>query len=95
MIRPIGNKVLILKEKLPEKIGSIYLVTPSDNNSSTPPHVGVIVSMGSKCTNQFTLGMRVSYHWSEGLDIQHDDIDYILVPENKISGIIALNVVLS
>ena len=95
MIRPLGKKVLLLKEKLPEKIGSIYLVTPNEANSNTPPHVGEVISLGPECTDQFKPGMRVSYHWCSGIDIEYEGTPYILISEENISGIIALNVVLS
>jgi co-chaperonin GroES (HSP10) len=94
MIRPIGKKVLLLKEKAPEMSGSIYLVTSSETGSNTPPYAGTIVSIGSKCSGRLKPGMKVAYHWSGAVEIIYNDTLYILADEEIISGIIAKNVTL-
>lgn len=94
MITIIGKKILILKDKAPEKVGSIYLVTPSTDSGNIPPYAGTIVSIGTKCTDRFKLGMKVAYHWSGAQILNYNDVEYILVEEKIISGIIALNVIL-
>jgi len=39
--------------------------------------------------------MKVAYHWSGAQVLNYNDVEYILVEEKIISGIIALDVIIS
>jgi len=85
-LTPIGDRVIIRCNKPEEKIGSLY-IPPNAQEQMT---MGTIVAISRDLINEntvITMGQQVLYKQYSGDEITVDGINYIIVSEDDILGV--------
>jgi co-chaperonin GroES (HSP10) len=78
----LGNSVLILPDKLPEKTRNGVLVIPQ-NSKEMLPGEGVVIQVGPAC-EQVKAGNHVKFNRKPASVIIIDEIEHYLVEEHNI-----------
>jgi co-chaperonin GroES (HSP10) len=88
---PLGKKILVNKDSVPTKKGSLY-IPDSGRTLGDPPYIGTILSRGPLCTDPDMIpGARVLYHWTAGLIVDDGDLRLVLLDESEITAVLKNN----
>ncbi len=88
---PLGKKILVNKDSVPTKKGSLY-IPDSGRTLEDPPYIGTIISCGPLCTDlDMTPGARVLYHWTTGLTVEAGELHLVLLDESEITAVLKNN----
>jgi len=92
-IQPVGEMVLIEREKRPEKIGSIHLpVERKENVHEQYSARGTVISVGSEVKNKrIKPGKRVVFPVLAGDSIEVEGKKYHFTPSENVQAILEKN----
>lgn len=72
MINAIKNRIFLLKDEYPEKIGLIYV--PKLNGQYAPPYSGTVISVGPDVEDKdITVGCRILFHDLAGTEFEFEE----------------------
>ena len=84
-IKPLGSRVLLLKEAPETKTASGLYIPESVNKDTT---VGIVVEVGSDVSNKDLCGEKVMYDKYAGVAVQKDGKDLLILQESDIIAIV-------
>jgi len=82
-MKVLGNAVLILPDGLPDKTGSGIIIPKTVEEL---PPTGVVKAIGNK-VEEVKVGDKVRFARKSGSAIYIEDVEHLLVPEDKIQFI--------
>ena len=87
-LKAIQNKIFIIKDTPPEKIGSIH-IPKNPNSHYDPPYTGVIVSVGEEVTDvDLKKGTRIAFGDMCGTHFKHKDNLYFCILDTDVLAVI-------
>jgi|TARA_R100000479_G_scaffold174482_1_gene122798 chaperonin GroES len=94
MIKPLGNRIFLLKDKQLEKKGEIILL--KKEGEMAPPYGGTIIAIGDGVEDKdYKVGMKVLFHDLAGLEFEYNGEKVLSLRERDITAIIDKKVQIS
>ena len=91
MIKPLGNRIFLKKDKQPELKGSIILL--KKEGQYAPPYSGTIIGVGAGVEDkEYQIGIKVLFHDLAGSEFKYDGNTVFSLRENDITAIIDKNI---
>jgi co-chaperonin GroES (HSP10) len=91
MLKPLGNRIFIEKDKQPEKSGSIILL--KKEGMYAPPYSGLITGVGDGVEDtEYKIGTKILFHDLAGTEFKYDGNTVFQLRENDITAIIDKNI---
>jgi len=89
-MRAIKSKIIVIKDKYPEKIGNIYV--PIKKGSHAPPYSGIIRSVGETVKDtDLKEGVRILFHDLAGIEIEYNNEMLIILDESSVVAVVENN----
>ena len=86
----LGDRIFLIKDEFPEKIGGIYM--PVNNSPKSPPYTGIVKYVGTDVDDDdLKPGIRVAFQDLAGDDIEVNDERLLMVRYRNITGIFLEN----
>lgn len=81
--KAVGDRIVILPEKTPEKVGDIIIPDTVNQKSN----IGEVISIGAAANkdSEFSVGDRVQYWESSGVPVLVSGVEYIIIREGLIN----------
>lgn len=79
-VRPVGDRVFVIPEPTPEKIGSIYIPDTVREESRR----GVLVATGKDCEEDIKVGSVVGYNPMGTVDIDIEGTKMLVMREKNL-----------
>jgi len=90
MIKPLGDRIFLKKDKPIEKIGNIII--PKEEGMHAPPYSGTITAVGIDVEDkEYQIGKRVIFHDFAGTELMFDGETVFSLREEDITAIIIDN----
>jgi|TARA_B110000967_G_C18611980_1_gene424440 co-chaperonin GroES (HSP10) len=91
MIKPLGDRIFLEKDKPIEKIGNIII--PKEEGMHAPPYSGTIIAIGIDVEDkEYEIGKRVLFHDFAGTELMFDGKTVFSLREEDITAIIDNNI---
>ena len=91
MIKPLGDRIFLEKDKPIEKIGNIII--PKEEGTNSPPYSGTITGVGIDVEDkEYEIGKRVLFHDFAGTELMYDGKTVFSLRESDITAIIDNNI---
>ena len=91
MIKPLGNRIFLKKDKQLEKKGSIFLL--KKEGMFAPPYAGMIIGVGDTVEDKdFKIGIKVLFHDLAGTEFKYNGETVFSLRERDIAAIIDKNI---
>lgn len=86
----LGDRIFLIKDKYPEKIGSIYI--PSNNDDKSPPYTGVVKYIGSGVDDDdIRIGIRIAFQDLAGDEFTINGETLLMIRYRNVTGIFEKN----
>jgi co-chaperonin GroES (HSP10) len=86
MIKALTDRIVLIKDESPEKIGSIII--NKKDAMYAPPYSGTVVSVGSKVNDpDLYEGCKVGFHDLAGVEFEVDGIKYLSIREVDVTSV--------
>ena len=90
MVKPLGDRIFLKKDKPIEKIGNIII--PKEEGMHAPPYSGTITAVGIDVEDkEYQIGKRVIFHDFAGTELMFDGETVFSLREEDITAIIIDN----
>jgi len=87
MIKAIKNRIILIKDEQPDKIGLIYV--PKLEGQHAPPYSGTIISVGPDVEDtDYEEGVRVLFHDLAGTEFEVDGQKVFSIRDNDVTAIL-------
>ena len=87
MIKAIKNRIILIKDEQPDKIGSIYV--PKLEGRHAPPYSGTIISVGSDVEDaDYVEGARVLFHDMAGTEFEVDSQKVFSIRDSDVTAVL-------
>ena len=87
MIKVIKNRIILIKDEQPDKIGLIYV--PKLEGQHAPPYSGTIISVGPDVEDtDYEEGVRVLFHDLAGTEFEVDGQKVFSIRDNDVTAIL-------
>ena len=91
MIKPLGNRIFLIKDEQREKKGDIILL--KKEGEFAPPYAGTILAIGDGVEDKdYKVGIKVLFHDLAGVEFKYGDQKVVSLRERDITAIIDKNV---
>ena len=92
-LKALGNRVFIIKDELPEMVGSIMLI--KKEGEYAPPYCGEVISVGKDVTDSdIVVGARIAFHDFAGVEFDFYGQKIFSLRDIDITGILEKNVII-
>ena len=87
MIKPLGNRIFLIKDEQREKKGDIILL--KKEGEFAPPYAGTILAIGDGVEDKdYKVGIKVLFHDLAGTEFKFNDERVLSLRERDITAII-------
>lgn len=87
MIKAIKNRIILIKDEQPDKIGLIYV--PKLEGQHAPPYSGTIISVGPDVEDtDYAEGIRVLFHDLAGTEFEVDGQKVFSIRDSDVTAIL-------
>ena len=83
-LRPLGNRVLIMREELEEKKNGIFIPSSVDQVC----RYATIVAKGPECSDAVKIGDKVMVSEFVGQELDDEKTSYVVVREPELIGVV-------
>lgn len=85
-MKVLGDRIFLIKDTYPEKIGSIYMPTNSDSKS--PPYTGIVKYVGSDVIDvDIKPGVKIAFQDLSGDEITIEGEQLVMIRYANITGV--------
>jgi co-chaperonin GroES (HSP10) len=82
----LGDRIFLIKDEFPEKIGSIYM--PVNNSPKSPPYTGVVKYVGTGVNDDdIKPGVRIAFQDLAGDELEINGEKLLMIKYRNITGI--------
>jgi len=87
MLKPLGNRIFLKKDKQPDRKGNIILL--KKDGMFAPPYSGMIIGVGDGVEDkEYQIGIKVLFHDLAGTEFKYDGNTVFSLREKDITAII-------
>jgi chaperonin GroES len=88
MIKALTDRIVLIKDESPEKIGSIIINPKNKDAMYAPPYSGTVVSIGSKVSDPDLIeGCKIGFHDLAGVEFEVDGTKYLSIREFDVTAV--------
>ena len=86
----LGDRIFLIKDKYPEKIGSIYI--PSNNDTKSPPYTGIVKYVGNDIDDaDIQPGIRIAFQDLAGDELTVNDETLLMIRYRNVTAVFEKN----
>jgi co-chaperonin GroES (HSP10) len=87
MLKPLGNRIFLKKDKQPDRKGEIILL--KTDGMYAPPYAGTIIGIGNEVEDkEYQIGVKVLFHDLAGIEFKEGEDTIFSLRERDITAII-------